>query len=270
MKVTRSGYYAWKKREVSDHDIEDLILSQEIIDIYNNSRNIYGSPRILMMLRRKGIHTSKRRVERLMRENGIKGVSKRAARPKQKKASEQESAHDLVMRNFSSDEPNKLWFADITYVRTYEGWLYLAVVFDIYSRMIVGWSMSSHMTADLVDDALKMGIKRRRPSEGLVHHSDHGSQYRSILLGKTMQSKGIVPSMGSVATPGDNAVTESLMSTIKAECVHRRIFKTRHEAKLEIFDYIECFYNRERIHSSLDYLSPLEFEAKMSKELARV
>lgn len=270
MKVTRSGYYAWKNREVSNHELQDLILSKEIIDIHNNSRNIYGSPRIRMMLKRKGIHTSKRRVERLMRENGIKGVSKRAARPKQKKTPEQESAQDLVMRDFSSDEPNKLWFADITYVKTYEGWLYLAVVFDIYSRMIVGWSMSSSIAADLVDDALKMGITRRRPDSGLIHHSDHGSQYRSLLLGKTMQSYGIKPSMGSVATPADNAVTESLMSTIKAECVHRKTFKTRHEAKLEIFDYIECFYNRLRIHSALGYLSPLEFEVKMSEELVFV
>ncbi|WP_158559554.1 IS3 family transposase [Olsenella sp. AF21-51] len=162
--------------------------------------------------------------------------------------------------SFSADGPDEAWFADITYVRTHQGWLYLAVVMDIWSRRIVGWSMSARMTAELADDALKMAIARRRPPEGRVHHSDHGSQYVSLQLGRTMRGAGIVPSMGSISSPWDNAAMESLMGLIKAECVHARTFETREQAALEIFDYIECFYNRKRIHSALGYLSPEEFE----------
>lgn len=163
-----------------------------------------------------------------------------------------------------------MWFADIAYVRIYEGWLNLAVVFYIYSKMIVGWSISAQMTASFADDALYMGITRRRPAGGLIHHSDYGSQYRSLLLGKTMRAYEIVPSMGAIASPWDNALTESLIPTIKAECVHRKTFVTRNTANLEIFDYMESFYNLLRIHSALGYLSPVEFEDKMSKKHATV
>ena len=188
--------------------------------------------------------------------------SKRQRPRTRKQKAENEVALDLVKRDFSANEPNKLWFADITYVKTYQGWLYLAVVFDIYSRMIVGWSMGERMEATLVDDALKMAITRRNPKENLIHHSDRGSQYRSILFSKTLKAANITPSMGAISAPGDNAVTESLMSTIKAECVHRTTFVTREEARLAIFDYIEVFYNRLRYHSSLGNLSPVEFEER--------
>lgn len=201
-----------------------------------------------------------------MRDNGMVGTTRGCARrPKgaaKPAAPQANAAPDLVKRDFSADGPNRAWFADITYVRTHRGWLYLAVVMDIWSRMIVGWSMSPHMTAELADDALKMAIARRRPKRGCVHHSDHGSQYVSLLLGKTMREAGIEPSMGSISSPWDNAAMESLMGLIKAECVHARTFETREQAALEVFEYIGCFYNRVRIHSALGNLSPAEFEAR--------
>jgi transposase InsO family protein len=172
----------------------------------------------------------------------------------------EDGADDLVGRDFSADGPNEAWFADITYVRTRQGWLYHAVVTGIWSRMVVGWSMGDRIDAALADDALGMAIARRVPPRGCVHHSDHGSQYASLLLGKTMREHGIRPSMGSVASPWDNAPTESLMGTIKCECVHARTFDSREQAAIEIFEYIECFYNRLRLHSSLGYMSPMEFE----------
>lgn len=267
MKVTRAGYYAWKSRSISKHDEQDCDLARQIVEIHEQSRGIYGSPRVHAMLKRRGVHVSRKRVERLMREYDIKGVSRSRKRVGKRNIIEREDdSCDLVQRDFRADRPNQLWFADITYVKTYEGWLYLAVVFDIYSRMIVGWSMAASMTAELVDDALQMGVAKRRPNPGLVHHSDHGSQYKSLLLGRTMRRHGIIPSMGSISSPWDNAVTESLMSTIKTECVHRQTFKTRDDARLEIFDYIEVFYNRLRIHSALGNLSPMEFEDIMQQE----
>lgn len=266
LKVTRAGYYLWKTREVSARELRDCELSEHIKRIHEDSRGVYGAPRVLAQLKREGIHTSQRRVARLMRQAGIKGVCRARKHRGLKVKPERNPAEDLVKRNFSANYPNRLWFADITYVKTYQGWLYLAVVFDIYSRMIVGWSMSNTMEAVLVDDALKMAIARRNPPAGLVHHSDHGGQYHSLLLGRTMRKFKIIPSMGAISAPWDNAVTESLMSTIKMECVHRTTFETKDDARIEIFDYIERFYNRLRLHSSLGYLSPAEFEAKMLEE----
>lgn len=267
--VTRQGYYAWASREPSAHSERDAELAREIGAIYESSRRIYGSPKVHRMLARSGVRTSRKRVARIMSEHGWRGVTKgNARRPRDagKRAAKPGSAPDLVRRDFSAKGPNEAWFADITYVRTHQGWLYLAVVMDIWSRKVVGWSMAPRMTADLADNALKMAIARRRPPRGCKHHSDHGSQYASLLLGRTMREAGIVPSMGSVASPWDNAVTESLMSCIKAECVHARTFASREEATLEIFDYIECFYNRTRIHSALGWLSPDEFERKNQEE----
>lgn len=196
-----------------------------------------------------------------MHELGVGGISKRHKRPVNKSLKpETLSADDLVCRDFSADKPSALCFDGITYVKTYQGRLYLAVVFDVFSRMVVGWPMGSSMHAHLVDDALVLAVMRRRPDGGLVHHSDHGSQYRSLLLGKTMRKYHIKPSMGKIASPWDNAVTESLMSTIKAECVHGQIFQSREEAQIEIFDYIERFYNTPRMHSALEHLSPKEYE----------
>ena len=261
LRVTRAGYYAWRSHQASVHDARDDELLASIRRIYADSRETYGAPRVLMMLRREGVHTSKRRVARLMRDNGMRGICRtRKYRTGRKVRPERDSSMDLVRREFHAEEPNRLWFADITYVNTRQGWLFLAVVFDVFSRMVVGWAMSSRINAELADDALRMAIARRNPPAGLIHHSDHGSQYCSLMLGSTMKARGIRPSMGSIASPWDNAITESLMSTIKMECVHRYKFETRDQARLEIFDYIETFYNRVRIHSSLGGLSPIEYE----------
>ena len=262
--VTRQGYHAWRKRPPSAHDRRDGELAAMISEVRAASRGIYGAPKVFQELRKAGARTSRKRVARIMRESGWAGTTRGCARrPKggAKQAAPQPcAAPDLVKRDFSADGPDRLWFADITYVRTRQRWLYLAVVMDVWSRMIVGWSMSASMAAELADDALKMAIARRRPGMGCVHHSDHGSQYASLLLGKTMREAGIEPSMGSISSPWDNAAMESLMGVIKAECVHARTFESLERAALEIFEYIECFYNRVRTHSALGYLSPEEFE----------
>lgn len=262
--VTRQGYHAWRKRRPSAHDERDAELAGKISEIYAASRGIYGAPKVLAELRRAGESTSRKRVARIMRENGWVGTTRGCAkRPKgeaRAAALQANSAPDLVRREFSADGPNRARFADIAYVRTHRGWPCLAVVMDIWSRMIVGWSMSDRMTAGLADDALRMTIARRRPKGGCIHHSDHGSQYVSLLLGKTMREAGIEPSMGSISSPWDDAAMESLMGLIKAECVHARTFETREQAALEIFEYIECSCNRVRIHSALGNLSPEEFE----------
>ena len=270
--VTRQGYYAWRKRPPSARERRDAELASMIAEVHEASRGVYGAPKVFAELRRRGVRTSRKRVARNMRENGRAGTTRGCAkRPKgepKQAAPQANSAPDLVRREFGADGPNRAWFADITYVRTHQGWLYLAVVMDIWSRMVVGWSMSPRMTADLADDALKMAIARRRPEKGCIHHSDHGSQYVSLLLGRTMRDAGIEPSMGSISSPWDNAAMESLMGLIKAECVHARTFETRERAALEIFEYIEAFYNRVRIHSALGNLSPEEFEARHAKEAA--
>lgn len=218
------------------------------------------------------MRTSRKRVARIMREEGPSGTARGCAgRPKggEKPAAPQaDAAPDLVKRGFSADGPDEARFAGITYVRAHQGRPYLAVVMDIWSRRIVGWSMSARMTAELADDALKMAIARRRPPEGCAHHSDHGSQYVSLQLGRTMRGAGIVPSMGSISSPWDNAVMESLMGPIKAERVHARMFETRDQAALEIFDHIERFHDRKRIHSALGSLSPEEFEARHTEDAA--
>lgn len=270
--VTRQGYYAWRKRPPSARERRDAELASMIAEVHEASRGVYGAPKVFAELRRRGVRTSRKRVARIMRENGRAGTTRGCAkRPKgepKQAAPQANAAPDLVRREFGADGPNRAWFADITYVRTHQGWLYLAVVMDIWSRMVVGWSMSPRMTADLADDALKMAIARRRPEKGCIHHSDHGSQYVSLLLGRTMRDAGIEPSMGSISSPWDNAAMESLMGLIKAECVHARTFETRERAALEIFEYIEAFYNRVRIHSALGNLSPEEFEARHAKEAA--
>ena len=267
--VTRQGYYAWRSRPPSALAARDAELGDLVEAVYAEGRGHYGAPRVFEVLRRRGVSTSRKRVARIMRERSLVGKSRGCARrPKgQPKArAERPDAPDLVNRDFSASGPDEAWFADITYVKTGQGRLYLAVVMDIWSRAVVGWSMGPRIDAALADDALRMAIERRRPPEGVVHHSDHGSQYTSLLLGKTMERNGIRPSMGSVASPWDNAVTESLMGCIKSECVHARTFASREEAALEIFEYIECFYNRVRAHSALGYVSPAEYERENSPQ----
>lgn len=269
--VTRQGYYQWAKRPTSAHDLRDLELAKLIGDECEASMGIYGAPKVFMRLKMSGVATSRRWVARIMREYGWRGVTRACAkRPSgEKRASRRDSHGDLVKRDFGADGPNEAWFADITCVRTRRGWLYLAIVMDVWSRMVVGWAMGPRVTAELADDALKMDIARRKPAEGCTHHSDHGAQYASLLLGKAMSENGIRPSMGSISSPWDNAVTESPMDVIKSECVHARTFDGREQATLIPFDYIEHFCNRLRIHSALGWLSPAEFEARHKDEECR-
>jgi putative transposase len=265
--VTAAGYHAWKRRAPSPRRLEDARLKERITSHFESSHDTYGAPRILDDLADEGIRVSRKRVARLMRELGIAGVSGREGRRRRRKAAvpESEAATDLVRRDFTAGEPNQVWFADITYVPTWEGWLFLAVVMDACTKRIVGWSMRDDLKADIVIDALGMGTTMRRPQAGLVHHSDRGAQYRSLALGRTLRDSGILASMGATGVPHDNAVTESVMATIKKECVHRHTFKTRDEARFAIFRYIEGFYNSYRRHSSLGNLSPAEFERRLEQ-----
>lgn len=262
LNVTRQGYWAWKRRPASRRRLEDERLKRRILAAWTKSDRTYGAPRLHAELRLAGgVKVGKKRVARLMRELEIQGVSRRRGRVRttipDKRAS---PAPDLVQRNFSASRPNETWVADITYVPTHEGWLFLAAVMDLYSRKIVGWSMRDDLEAPLVVDAISMAITRRKPKPGLVHHSDRGSQYASIAMGRTLRDSKIMASMGSKGDPWDNACAESCISTIKNELVKRRTFTTRDQARLALFRYIESFYNPLRRHSSLEMRSPDEYE----------
>jgi putative transposase len=264
--VSRAGYHAWRKRPASERARMDEALKALIEEIHAATDGTYGAPRIHEELAQAhDVHVGAKRVARLLRELGLQGVSRRGKHRPRLSAPESLPAPDLVRRSFTADRPNELWLADITYVPTWEGWLFLAAVIDMCSRAVCGWSMRDDLKADLVVDALGMAATRRRPKPGLVHHSDRGGQYRSLLLGRTLRESGIVASMGSPGDAYDNAPTESFMATIKTELIHRRTFKTRNEARLAVFRYIEGFYNPQRRHSSLGYLSPLEFERMLGQ-----
>jgi len=262
LNVTRQGYWAWKQRPASRCRLEDERLKRRILAAWTKSDRTYGAPRLHAELRLAGgVKVGKKRVARLMRELEIQGVSRRRGRvrttiPDRRAA----PAPDLVNRNFTAARPDETWVADITYVPTHEGWLFLAAVMDLYSRKIVGWSMRDDLEAPLVVDAISMAITRRKPKPGLVHHSDRGSQYASIAMGRTLRDSKIMASMGSKGDPWDNACAESCISTIKNELVKRRTFATRDQARLALFRYIESFYNPLRRHSSLEMRSPDEYE----------
>ena len=259
--VSRSGYYDWERRAPSDRALSDTWLIERIREIWAENRKVYGSPRIHADLRLKyGIRVGRKRVERLMREAGISGLVRRKRGRTTISVPGVRVADDLVERQFRPAAPNVLWIADVTYLRTWEGWLYLAAVQDAYSRRIVGWSMTDHMRSELVVDALQMAVSRRRPAPGLIHHSDQGSQYVSLAFGQAARDAGIARSMGSKGDCYDNAVAESFFATLKKELVHRRSWPTRRELSGEVFEYIEAFYNRTRRHSTLDYLSPTDYE----------
>ncbi len=259
--VSRSGYYAWSTRAPSDRQLTDAWLTRQIREIHADNREVYGAPRIHAELRlAREIRVGRKRVERLMREAGISGlVPKRKGRTTIRVPGVR-VADDLVDRDFRPAGPNVLWVADITYLRTWEGWLYLAAVQDAYSRRIVGWSMTDHMRSDLVVDALNMAIARRHPDAGLIHHSDQGSQFVSLAFGQACGKAGIARSMGSRGDCFDNAVAESFFATLKKELVRRRSWPTREELRIAVFDYIEIFYNATRRHSTLGMLSPAQFE----------
>ncbi len=259
--ASKSGYYAWRSRPPSKRSRQDALLTEKIYEIHNRSRETYGYPRVYAELRSLGIGCGRRRVARLMRAAGIRGSMKGRKRGITRRDLRAAPAPDLLRRDFVADQPNKVWLADITYIPTREGFLYLAFILDTHSRRIVGWSMNSHMRTELVVDALEMAIWRRKPSAGLVHHSDRGVQYTAISFGKRLEEVGIVPSMGRTGTALDNAMAESFIATLKTELlVHRRRFPNREVARSAIFEYLEGFYNRRRLHSALSYRSPADYE----------
>jgi putative transposase len=268
--VTRAGFYAWRRCPVSARELRDRELCELIRKAFSASRETYGAPRIQAELQDvNGVRVSRKRVARLMHRLGIEGVSRRGKRPlTTKRAEAAPAASDLVRRRFQAPGPDRLWVADITYVPTWEGYLFLASVLDAWSRRCVGWSMRNDLRAELVLDALGMAVTRRRPERGLIHHSDRGSQYTSLGFGKTLTDAGILQSIGRRGDAFDNAVAESFFATLETELFDRRTFKNRDQARLEIFDFIEGFYNPHRRHSALGYLSPERFEAKhIQKEI---
>lgn len=259
--VSRSGYHAWRRRKPSAHSLADAALRERIEAIHESSRGVYGAPRVHAELALgHGVQVGRKRVARLMREANLAGASRCRRRRTAPRGKPAPAAPDRVRRVFTATAPDELWVADITYVPTWEGWLFLAVVIDAFSRRCVGWSMRSDLQADLVVDALGMAVTRRRPEPGVVHHSDRGSQYASLAFGATLRESGVLASMGSRGDAYDNAAAESFMATIKKELIYRRTFKSRNAARLAIFDYIECFYNPVRRHSTLGNISPADYE----------
>ena len=266
--ISKSVYYAWRSRPPSKRSREDAALTERIVEVHKRSRETYdGYPRVHAELRALGVRCGRRRVARLMRGAGLRGCGRGRKKRTTRRDPRAAPAPDLVWRDFRATAPDRLWTADITYVKTYEVFLHLAFVLDVYSRKVVGWSMASHLRGELVVDALEMAVWRRKPAPGLVHHSDRGVQYTALSFGKRLEEAGIVPSMGSAGSAVDNAVSESFVAALKCELVHRR-FPTREAARSAIFEYLEAFYNRRRLHSSLGYVSPEGYEGLLAKEIA--
>lgn len=259
LRVQRSGYYAWKAKPKSKRTVADESLLVSIKQSFENSQGIYGSPRVHCDLREEGIACGEKRVARLMRQAKLRSV-RGYKRPRYRVGVPSTTAPNLLQREFTVAQPDQVWVTDITYIRTYEGWLYLTVVIDLYSRIVVGWSMNSTMATELVLDALTMAVWRRRPKTPVMIHSDQGSQFGSDDFNRWCKDNQLVPSMSRRGNCWDNAVAESFFSNLKKERIKRHIYATRQDAKSDIFDYIEGFYNRVRRHSHLDQLSPLEFE----------
>jgi putative transposase len=258
--ISRSGFYAWLERPMSERDRTDLALTAKIEAIHRRSRDVYGSPSIHAELADDyGIRVGRKRVARLMRAAGLRGATLRRYVITTQPDLQAPRAVDLVERQFYTDGPDRLWVADITYVPTWSGFLYLAMVLDVYSRRIVGWSMETHLRTELILAALNMAITQRQPS-AVIHHSDRGCQYTSYAFGKRCREAGVMPSMGSVGDAYDNAMAESFFATLERELLNRRRFKTQVEAKMAVFEWIEGWYNPHRRHSSLGYRSPVNYE----------
>jgi transposase InsO family protein len=260
LQVERSGFYAWRSREESDHAVDDRRLALAVRTAFEESQRRYGSPRVFRVLRRKGVRVGRHRVARLMREQQLR------ARPRRKFVTTTNSKHalptppNLVDRQFETKAPDRVWAGDVTYLPTGEGWLFLAVLLDLYSRRVVGWSMSESNDEALTLSALQMALDQRRPSSGLVHHSDRGTTYASGEYQDVLARHGIVCSMSRKGNCWDNAVVESFFSTLDIECAHERPFSSRSAARRQVIDYILSFYNPTRLHSYLGYRSPMEFE----------
>ena len=259
--VSTSGYYAWRVRQPSKRARENASLQQRITTIHQESRGTYGAPRVYAELRLgHRIRCSRKRVARLMRLAGLAGIHRGRRHGCTRRNPARTGYPDLVKRDFKAGAPDQLWVADMTQHQTGEGWLYLAAVIDMFSRNVVGWAMGTRPTTELVAGAVEMALQNRQPAPGVIHHSDHGSQYTSLAFGKHLREAGIVGSMGSVGDAYDNAAAESFFATLQVELLDRRSWITRQQLRTAIFEYIEAFYNRRRRHSSLGYLSPVEFE----------
>jgi transposase InsO family protein len=265
LEVSRSGYYAWTKRPVSARAKRREELATKIRAVHERNRKVYGSPRVCEALKAQGESVCENTVADIMKERRIRAKCKKKFVPKTTDSVHQQPVVANVLdRQFDAELPNRKWAVDITYVPTGEGWLYLAGVIDLCSRKVVGWSMADHMRTDLVGDALKMAIARRSPGDGLLHHSDRGVQYASEDYMHLLQSHGMQISMSGRGDCWDNAVMESFWATLKTELVNPEQYATHEEARASIFEYIEVFYNRQRLHSSLGYVSPETFEAGLN------
>ena len=259
--VSRSGFYEWTARRPSLRACEDAHLGQLIQGIHQLSRGTYGVPRIHAELSASGTHVGRKRIARLMREKGLRGVSRRKWTTTTVRDRAATAAPDLVKRDFRAQGPNQLWVADITYVPTWERFLYVAVVLDVWSRRVVGWAFAVHLRVELVLAALEMAIRRRQP-HAVIHHSDRGSQYTAVAFGNRCRQAGVRPSMGSVGDAYDNAMCESFFATLECELLDRVRLRDPHEAEQAVFEFIEGWYNSHRRHSALNYNSPIEYESK--------
>lgn len=265
--VSRSGYYASRSREPSDRAKDEAHLVKQVKAVHADSRGTYGSPRVHEELKKLGRATSRKRVARVMREQGLVARSKKRFRRTTDSKHAFPVADNILARNFTANAPNEAWVTDITYLWTREGWLYVAAIVDLYSRMIVGWAMSERIDRELCLDALDMAVKARKPSRGLIHHSDRGSQYASSDYRRALDEHGMVCSMSRKGDCWDNAVAESFWSTLKTELGNDAPFPTRAAARQAVFEYIEVFYNRRRLHSSLGYTTPVQKEALYTSAL---
>jgi transposase InsO family protein len=264
MKVSPSGYYRWRKRGVTPSQGRRTKLLQRILEIFVESRETYGSPRMYEQLRSEGFRCNHKTVERLMRDNEIQPKRKRKFKKTTDSNHNSPIAPNVLSREFTVEEPDEVWVSDITYIETAQGWLYLCVFIDLYSRGVVGWSMSANMSADFVVDAFSMGVGKRGRAP-IVVHSDRGSQYASSLFRRELDVHDCIQSMSRKGDCWDNAVAESFFGTLKQELVHRKFYKSRIEATMDIFDYVEIFYNKRRLHSALNYLTPEEKGQKEKK-----
>lgn len=266
--VSRSGYYAWRGRQRSEREARDAILAHQIWLIQEKAHYRYGSPRVAVELARRGYRAGHNHVARLMRENGLGARRRRRFRSTTDSGHNYPVAPNILRRRFDIAEPDVAWVSDITYLATSEGWMYLCIIMEVASRKIVGWALEKRMEADLVAEALAMAIVHRRPPRGVIFHSDRGSQYCSRKVRRRLERFGFVQSMSRPGNCWDNALAESFFKTLKNELDGHRAFATREIARMAVFEYIEVFYNRQRLHSALGYLSPAEFEEGLRKQAA--
>lgn len=264
MQVHRGSYYAWRRRAPTSRSQEDRTIAELISTVFEGSLRRYGTRRIRAALAREGIRVGRRRIGRLMRERGLLVHPGRRRNRSRSRVGEVEAASNRLQRNFATDGPNRVWSGDITYIGTTEGWLYLAVVLDLYSRKVIGWSMSDRIDTELVVSAVRMAVSRRRPASPVIVHTDRGVQYSSAGYRRELSSSGMIASMSRRGDCYDNAIIETFFGRLKTELIGGRLYRSRAEARRSIFEYIEVFYNRRRLHSSLGYMSPEEFESKLN------